>query len=112
MFGYFKIAVSGGPPNTSSLAINLPSGYEINPTLLAADNEEVTVGNCTITDTGTAAYLGPITIRVGNSAFIRLKYSNVSGTLIRQNNVTQAVPFAINNSDFVRGTFWIPVRAT
>lgn len=102
-----NIALSGAPTATS-LFINLPSGYSIDTSKLnTTSNNATPFGEAKVIDTGSTEYSA--VVRWRDSTSVALYALAASGSFANENNVTQAIPFTLGNTDSVEARFTVPI---
>jgi hypothetical protein len=108
MEGWVKVALSGAP-TAANLTVNLPSGYTIDTGKISNSSANVTLGNITIFDSGTATYNGFLgySSTTAMAAYVIL----VSGTYSQTNNqeISNTLPMTFANSDLIHLEFKVPI---
>lgn len=107
---HYKVLLSGAP-NSTSLAFTLTHGMVIDTTKLASSLANGTVlpgSQCRAIDTGTNNYV--CNANYATTTSVSAMQQVVSGTiLLSSSNVTQALPFAFGNTDWVEVAFSAPI---
>lgn len=106
---FAKVECDGGAPNSATLTINLPAGYQIDSAkLTGALNQREVFGRCYTTNVGTGAYYGNV---VGDTATSMLpQWTDTSGPAASAfTSITQASPFTYGDADYVQVYFKVPI---
>lgn len=106
---YAKVECDGGAPNSATLTINMPSGYEIDVNkLTGALAQREVLGRSYTTNVGTGAYYGNVVGDTSTSVLPQWTDSAAAAASAFK-SVTQASPFTYGDTDYVQVYFKVPV---
>lgn len=103
----FKIALAGAP-TSAALTVNLPSGMTIDTAKLSSSANPTVLGHASISDTTVQYYESYI--GYSSTTAVALYVMTRSSTYVEESTaVTQAVPMTFGNTDYIYGTYKVPI---
>jgi hypothetical protein len=113
MEGYIKLDFTGAP-NSTSLTVNLPSGYSIDTSslLTAGASNSFTLGYGNFLDTGSNDYV-TLSLEYSSTTALAVKVFrtvSIANVVDTKQAFTQAVPVTVANTDVMNLYFKVPIQ--